>query len=45
MDRVNSMVMAEKLKLTHPGGGAQTHPGAVANLKEKVNYCVHEQQG
>ena len=35
------MVMAENLKRILVGG-AQTHPGAVANLKEKVNYCVHE---
>jgi hypothetical protein len=39
------MVMAEKLKRTLVGKLLKTHSGAVANLKEKVNYCVHEKPG
>jgi hypothetical protein len=36
------MVMAEKLKRTLVGELKCTLHGAVANLKEKVNYYVHE---
>jgi hypothetical protein len=39
------MVMAEKLKRTLVGELKRTLAGAVANLKEKVNYWVNEKPG